>query len=118
VARWSRVCSPSSGGDAGSARGRQVVDFTQDWRFALANPNGIEVPAGYAGGTPAGFDDSARRMLDLPHDRSIERDRVPAPARPQGPASSRVASATTANRSVRQVSFQAAESASNSTGFI
>jgi beta-galactosidase len=54
--------------------GRQVTDFTRSWRFALANPNGIDVPPEFAQATSAGFDDSTWRVLDVPHDWSIELD--------------------------------------------
>jgi beta-galactosidase len=76
-------------GDPAAARGsprsdRQVVDFTEDWRFALANPNGIEVPPGYEQATSPGYDDAAWRTVDLPHDWSIELDPSPGPGTSAG----------------------------------
>jgi beta-galactosidase len=48
-------------------------DFGAGWRFALANPDGVTDPTGaYAGVQEPGFDDSAWRTVDLPHDWSIE----------------------------------------------
>jgi beta-galactosidase len=48
-------------------------DFDQDWKFVLVNPNGITDPTGaYANAYQPGFDDSGWRVLDLPHDWSIE----------------------------------------------
>ena len=41
----------------------QALSFDSDWHFLRADAAGAEVP---------GFDDSAWRMLDLPHDWSIE----------------------------------------------
>jgi beta-galactosidase len=52
--------------------GRQVVDFTRGWKFALANPDGIEVPPAFAGAHLPAYDDSGWRSLDVPHDWSIE----------------------------------------------
>lgn len=54
--------------------GRETIDFTKDWRFALANPNSIEVPPEFAEATSPGYDDSGWRQLDVPHDWSIELD--------------------------------------------
>jgi beta-galactosidase len=54
----------------GDVRGQ---DFDQGWRFALANPDGITDPTGaFAGAAQPGFDDSAWRRVNLPHDWSIE----------------------------------------------
>ncbi len=48
-------------------------DFDQDWRFVLVNANGVTDPTGaYTGAYQPGFDDSRWRLLDLPHDWSIE----------------------------------------------
>lgn len=75
----------AAGTGAGPARsGREVVDFTQDWRFALANRTGIEVPPEYAGATSAGYDDSGWRVLAVPHDWSIELDPSPGPGTTAG----------------------------------
>jgi beta-galactosidase len=63
---------------------RQVVDFTEDWRFALANRTGIEVPPEYADAVSAGYDDSGWRLLDVPHDWSIELDPSPGPGTTAG----------------------------------
>ena len=43
-------------------------DFNAGWRFALGDPAGAQQP---------GFDDSAWRRVDLPHDWSIELDPTP-----------------------------------------
>jgi beta-galactosidase len=64
--------------------GRQVIDFDQDWRFALANRTGIEVPPEYADAVTAGYDDSGWRVLDVPHDWSIELDPTPGPGTTAG----------------------------------
>jgi beta-galactosidase len=61
------------------ARGREVIDLGEDWRFALANRNGIDVPAEFAGATLPSHDDSGWRRLDVPHDWSIELDPSPGP---------------------------------------
>jgi beta-galactosidase len=64
--------------------GRQVVDFTRDWKFALANPNSIEVPPAYAEAVSPAYDDSGWRVLDVPHDWSIELDPSPGPGTTAG----------------------------------
>ncbi|MBQ4279257.1 MAG: DUF4982 domain-containing protein [Rikenellaceae bacterium] len=48
---------------AAGAQGRLRTNIDFDWRFLLGDPAGAERP---------GFDDSAWRLLDLPHDWSIE----------------------------------------------
>ncbi|GLY80628.1 glycoside hydrolase family 2 TIM barrel-domain containing protein [Actinoallomurus iriomotensis] len=54
------------------------VDFDQDWRFALVNPEGVTDPTGaYAHAADPGYDDSSWRRVNLPHDWSIERDPTP-----------------------------------------
>ncbi|MDN3353781.1 glycoside hydrolase family 2 TIM barrel-domain containing protein [Actinomadura sp. DC4] len=51
------------------------LDFDDGWRFALVNPAGITDPTGaYAHAADPGYDDSAWRRVDLPHDWSIELD--------------------------------------------
>ncbi|MGW5739908.1 glycoside hydrolase family 2 TIM barrel-domain containing protein [Amycolatopsis sp. NPDC003861] len=51
----------------------QESDFTAGWRFALANPDGVDDPGGrFADAPEPGFDDSAWPVVDLPHDWSIE----------------------------------------------
>jgi beta-galactosidase len=77
------VASASPAAASGPA-GRQVVDFTDDWRFALANANGIEVPPEYADATSVGYDDSGWRTLDVPHDWSIELDPTAGPGTSAG----------------------------------
>jgi beta-galactosidase len=64
--------------------GRQVVDFNRDWRFALANRDGIDAPPAYAGAESAAYDDSAWRVLDVPHDWSIELDPTAGPGTTAG----------------------------------
>jgi len=44
---------------------RQILDFNVDWKFS---------PSDDPGYVRAGYDDSGWRILDLPHDRSIEGD--------------------------------------------
>jgi beta-galactosidase len=55
------------------ASGRQVLAADFDWRFALGDPAGAEAPA---------FDDAAWRVVQLPHDWSIESP--PDPGAPTG----------------------------------
>lgn len=56
----------------------RTLDFDAGWRFALVNPEGITDPTGaYARAADPGYDDSAWRRVDLPHDWSIERDPTP-----------------------------------------
>ena len=51
------------------------LDFDDGWRFALVNPAGITDPTGaYAHAADPGYDDTAWRTVDLPHDWSIEQD--------------------------------------------
>jgi beta-galactosidase len=52
--------------------GRRIVDLTDGWRFALANPVNITVPPAFASAHLPGYDDSAWRVVDVPHDWSIE----------------------------------------------
>jgi beta-galactosidase len=53
--------------------GARSYDFDQDWKFVLVNADGVTDPTGaYANAYQPGFDDSAWRDLDLPHDWSIE----------------------------------------------
>jgi beta-galactosidase len=48
-------------------------DFNPDWKFVLVNADGVTDPTGkYASAYQPGFDDSGWRVLDLPHDWSIE----------------------------------------------
>ncbi len=56
-----------------SDTGAREYDFTQGWKFALVNADGVTDPTGkYASAYQPGFDDSGWRVLDLPHDWSIE----------------------------------------------
>ena len=49
------------------------MDFGQGWKFVLVNPEGVTDPTGaYANAPDPGFDDSAWRTVDVPHDWSIE----------------------------------------------
>ncbi|MFL6074487.1 MAG: glycoside hydrolase family 2 TIM barrel-domain containing protein, partial [Mycobacteriales bacterium] len=49
------------------------VDFDHDWKFVLVNPDAATDPTGaYAHAADPGYDDSAWRAVDLPHDWSIE----------------------------------------------
>jgi beta-galactosidase len=64
--------------NVGSAQAQEAqpgrsVDFTTAWKFALVNPNGITDPTGaYARAMDPGYDDSAWRTVNVPHDWSIE----------------------------------------------
>lgn len=56
----------------------RTVDFGAAWRFALANRTGITDQTGaYAHAHEPGYDDSAWRTVDVPHDWSIELDPTP-----------------------------------------
>jgi hypothetical protein len=49
------------------------IDFGKGWKFALVNPRSIEDPTGeYKNAQNSEYDDSAWRVLDVPHDWSIE----------------------------------------------
>jgi beta-galactosidase len=47
---------------------RRRIKFDYDWRFRKGDRKGAEVP---------GFDDSAWRALDVPHDWAIEEEPRP-----------------------------------------
>jgi beta-galactosidase len=64
---------------AGPQPGARSCDFGQDWRFALVTAEGVTDPTGaYTDAYQPGFDDSGWRVLDVPHDWSIELDPVDA----------------------------------------
>src|SRR5215469_1057978 len=64
---------------AGPQPGARAYDFGQDWRFALVTDEGVTDPTGaYGNAYQPGFDDSGWRVLDVPHDWSIELDPVDA----------------------------------------
>ncbi|HEV8562707.1 MAG TPA: glycoside hydrolase family 2 TIM barrel-domain containing protein [Actinophytocola sp.] len=66
------VAAPDDRGARGAERS---AGFDRAWKFALVNAAGITDPTGaYARAQEPGFDDSAWRTLDLPHDWSIELD--------------------------------------------
>ena len=53
--------------------GSRSLDFGKDWKFVLVNPSGIKDPTGeYENAQDPTYDDSAWRILDVPHDWSIE----------------------------------------------
>ena len=53
--------------------GDRSLDFDQDWKFALVNPEGVTDPTGaYETAYQPGFDDSGWRTLEVPHDWAIE----------------------------------------------
>jgi beta-galactosidase len=53
--------------------GARDYDFGPDWKFALVTAEGVTDPTGaYADAYQPGFDDSSWRVLDVPHDWSIE----------------------------------------------
>jgi beta-galactosidase len=58
---------------AGPAVDARSYDFGQDWKFALVTAEGVTDPTGaYTDAYQPGFDDSGWRVLDIPHDWSIE----------------------------------------------
>ena len=62
-----------TGAASAEVPGARSYDFNQDWKFVLVNPDGVTDPAGaYTNAYQPGFDDSRWRVLDLPHDWSIE----------------------------------------------
>jgi beta-galactosidase len=67
------ACLPGASA-AGRAVGDDGILFDSDWRFLRADAPGAENP---------GFDDSAWRLLDVPHDWSIED--LPPPEKPPVP---------------------------------
>jgi len=61
-----------------SQQARSVADFDKDWHFSLGDATGAEQP---------GFSDAAWRVLDLPHDWSVEgKFSKDNPASPEGGA--------------------------------
>ena len=62
-----------AGQQTGPEPGAREYDFGQDWKFALVTAEGVTDPTGgYADAYQPGFDDSTWRVLDVPHDWSIE----------------------------------------------
>ena len=55
-------------GNAAAQYLRETLDFNEGWRFHPGDATGADAP----GFDAPGFDDAAWRMLDLPHDWSIE----------------------------------------------
>ncbi len=56
-----------------SYEGSRSLDFDKGWKFVLVNPAGIKDPTGeYEDAQYPDYDDSDWRLLDLPHDWSIE----------------------------------------------
>ena len=73
----SRDGSPTPGAEP--APGARSYDFGPDWKFALVTAEGVTDPTGaYADAYQPGFDDSGWRVVDAPHDWSIELDPVEA----------------------------------------
>ncbi|MCE6996555.1 DUF4982 domain-containing protein [Saccharothrix sp. S26] len=70
------VTSPAATGEP-AAHPVRNESFDASWKFALANTTGDEEPA-YADADEPDFDDSAWRVLNLPHDWSIEQPMTPA----------------------------------------
>jgi len=63
----------TAGPQAEPQPGARAYDFGPDWKFALVTAEGVTDPTGaYDGAQQPGFDDSGWRVLDLPHDWSIE----------------------------------------------
>jgi len=57
---------------AARAAADRCLDFGQDWKFVLVNPNGTNDPTGaYANAYQPGFDDSGWQAVDVPHDWAI-----------------------------------------------
>src|SRR5580704_6291125 len=57
---------------AARAAADRCLDFGQDWKFVLVNPNGTNDPTGaYANAYQPGFDDSSWQAVDVPHDWAI-----------------------------------------------
>ena len=57
---------------AARAAADRYLDFGQDWKFVLVNPNGTNDPTGaYTTAYQPGFDDSNWQALDVPHDWAI-----------------------------------------------
>ncbi|MFA5015407.1 MAG: glycoside hydrolase family 2 TIM barrel-domain containing protein [Actinomycetota bacterium] len=53
--------------------GSRSLDFGKEWKFLLVNAAGVEDPSGkYENAQDPSYDDSAWRILNLPHDWSIE----------------------------------------------
>ena len=71
------VTSPAATGEPASRHTARSESFDGSWKFALANTTGDDDPA-YADADEPGFDDSAWRALNLPHDWSIEQPMTPA----------------------------------------
>jgi beta-galactosidase len=68
-----------AGPQASPAPGARSYNFGQDWRFTLVTAEGVTDPTGaYTDAYQPGFDDSGWRVLDVPHDWSIELDPVDA----------------------------------------
>jgi beta-galactosidase len=62
-----------AGPGSGPLPGAREYDFGPDWKFALVTAEGVTDPTGaYADAYQPGFDDSGWRVLDVPHDWSIE----------------------------------------------
>ncbi|HUN34390.1 MAG TPA: glycoside hydrolase family 2 TIM barrel-domain containing protein [Trebonia sp.] len=62
-----------AGPAAGPQPGAREYDFGPDWRFALVTAEGVTDPTGaYTSAYTPGFDDSGWRVLDVPHDWSVE----------------------------------------------
>lgn len=66
---------PAAAGEP-AAHPTRDESFDGSWKFALANTTGDDEPA-YADADEPGFDDSAWRVLNLPHDWSIEQPMTP-----------------------------------------
>src|SRR5215469_17416637 len=62
----------STGRVTARADANRCMDFGQDWKFVLVNPNGTTDPTGaYKNAYQPGFDDSNWQVLDVPHDWAI-----------------------------------------------
>ncbi len=69
------ICCALIAGCSNDSSPRERMDFNDAWSFCLETPE-LNWPAGEVAGTPADpdFDDSAWRVLNLPHDWAVEGD--------------------------------------------
>src|SRR5579875_1327375 len=62
-----------AGPQSGPQPGARAYDFGPDWKFALVTADGVTDPTGaYTDAYQPDFDDGRWRVLDVPHDWSIE----------------------------------------------
>ena len=72
LGRWPGYPAAAGTRVAARAAADRCLDFGQDWKFVLVNPNGTNDPTGaYQNAYQPGFDDSSWQVLDVPHDWAI-----------------------------------------------